>query len=239
MPRWMYYALTGLFALSLVPLAFIAKARSGRSTKPRIHIIPDMDNQDRFEAQSGNAAFADGRSMRPPIQGTMPFQAAPLDEALHRGSSTVLMMPEGALTTAPEPQEPAELVYEEHPVHSFPMPVTEAMLEQGQERYEIFCAPCHGLSGYGDGMIDKRAAELQEATWTIPSNLHDKPLREKPVGYLYQVVSNGVRSMPAYGPQIPVEDRWAIVAYLQALQRSQNGTVDDVPVEQRDQIRAE
>jgi mono/diheme cytochrome c family protein len=236
MPRWMYYALTGLFVLSLVPLAFIAKARSGRSTEPRIHIIPDMDNQDRFEAQAGNATFADGRAMRPPIQGTVPFQGAPIDEGLHFGSTSKLMEPEDADGAS---EEPAVLAYEELPVHSFPMPVTEAMLERGQERFEIFCAPCHGLSGYGDGMIDKRAADLQEATWTIPSNLHDKPLRAKPVGYLYQVVSNGVRSMPAYGPQIPVEDRWAIVAYLEALQRSQDGTIDDVPAEQRDQIRAE
>ncbi len=241
MPRWMYYALTGLVAISLVPLALIAKARSGHSTKPRIHIVPDMDNQDRYEAQAANAAFADGRSMRPPIQVTVPFQGAALDEAVQRGSRTVSVM-EGDCAASPQPLdtlEPCEPALEEQPVGAFPMPVTQEMLERGQERYEVFCAPCHGLSGYGDGMIDKRASELQEGTWTIPSNLHDKPLRDKPVGYLYQVVTSGARSMPAYGPQIPVEDRWAIVAYLKALQRSQDGSIDDVPAELRDQIRAE
>ncbi len=241
MPRWMYTSLAVLFALSLVPLAFIARARGSKSTKTRIHLIPDMDNQDRYEGQSPNVAFADGRAMRPPVEGAVPFGGGQLDDALYRGTRTVV-------TPAPEAEAEAEadeLVeaggpsLEVLPVHTFPWPVTQAILDRGQERFDIYCAPCHGLSGYGDGLIDKRAAELQEGTWTIPSNLHDAPLREKPVGYLYQVVSNGARSMPAYGPQISVEDRWAIVAYVKALQRSQDATIDDVPPENRDQIRAE
>ncbi len=238
MPRWIYASLLVLFALSLVPLAFIARARGSKTDKPRIHIIPDMDNQDRYEGQSPNVAFADGRAMRPPVHGTVPFGDGQLDDATYRGTRAVL-------TPAPVPTEGEELVeagepsLEVLPVHSFPVPVTQVMLDRGQERYEIYCAPCHGLSGYGDGMIDKRAAELQEGTWTIPSNLHDQPLREKPVGYLFQVITSGARSMPAYGPQISVEDRWAIVAYLKALQRSQDGSIDDVPPENRDQIRAE
>ncbi len=239
MPRPLLYAFAVLFALSLVPLAFIARARSNHSDKPRIHIIPDMDNQARFEAQAGNAAFADGRGMRPPVEGAVPFQGAQLDDALNRGTHTVLMPPSPALYDELGVEGLFEHSVEVLPVHSFPMPVTAELLERGHERFDVFCAPCHGQSGYGDGMIDKRAAELQEGTWTIPSNLHDQPLREKPVGYLYGVVTNGARSMPAYGPQIPVEDRWAIVAYVKALQRSQDGDIEDVPVELRDQIRAE
>jgi len=239
MPRWMLYALGALGAVSLVPLAFVARARSAHSDKPRIHIIPDMDNQDRYESQAGNAAFADGRAMRPPIQGTVPFGDAQADDALYRGSQLVMQQPEPVDYEEGSLEDLFVASFEEQPVHSFPMQVTQGVLERGQERFDIFCAPCHGLSGYGDGMIDKRAAELQEGTWTIPSNLHDKPLREKPVGYLYQVVTHGARSMPAYGPQIPVEDRWAIVAYLKTLQRSQDASIDDVPAENRDQIRAE
>lgn len=239
MPRPLLYALTILFALSLVPLAFIARARGNHSDKPRIHLIPDMDNQARFEAQASNTAFADGRAMRPAIEGTVPFQGAQVDDRLYRGSELVLQQAEPVPFEAVAVEGLFEQSLEERPVESFPMPVTQAMIERGQQRFDVFCAPCHGLSGYGDGMVDKRAAELQEGTWTIPSNLHDPPLRDKPVGYLYQVVAHGARSMPAYGSQIPVEDRWAIVAYLEALQRSQDGSIDDVPTEQRDQIRAE
>ena len=113
------------------------------------------------------------------------------------------------------------------------MPATSSLLERGQERYEIFCAPCHGLAGYGDGMVAKTADGLQEGTWTPPSSFHTDLVRERPVGHLFNTVTHGIRNMPAHGPQIPVEDRWAVVAYVKALQRSQHATVDDVPEAER------
>ena len=86
-------------------------------------------------------------------------------------------------------------------------------------------------------MVAKRADELLEGTWTPPTSFHSELLRERPVGHLFNTISNGIRNMPAYGPQIPVDDRWAIVAYVRALQRSQNATVDDVPPDIRAQLR--
>jgi mono/diheme cytochrome c family protein len=115
--------------------------------------------------------------------------------------------------------------------------VSEALMRRGQERWEVFCTPCHGSAGYGDGPVARRADRLQEGTWTPPSSLHTDLVRSRPAGYLFNTVTNGVRNMPAYGSQIPVHDRWAIVAYMRALQRSQNATVADVPVELRQQLR--
>ena len=111
------------------------------------------------------------------------------------------------------------------------------LLQRGHERYDVYCSPCHGLAGFGDGMVAKRADELQEGTWTPPASFHTALVRERSVGQLFNTISNGVRNMPAYGPQIPIQDRWAIVAYVRALQRSQNATVDDVPPDIRAQLR--
>ena len=104
-------------------------------------------------------------------------------------------------------------------------------MERGRERYGVYCAVCHGYAGDGDGLVNRRAMELQQGTWIPAANLHSDALRERPVGYLYDVITNGVGKMPAYGSQIDVQDRWAIVLYLRALQRSQNASTDDVPPE--------
>ena len=110
-------------------------------------------------------------------------------------------------------------------------------MKRGKERFDVFCAPCHGLAGNGDGLVAKRADRLQEGTWTPPSSLHTDLVRSRPDGQLYNSIANGVRTMPAYGSQIPVPDRWAIVAYVRALQRSSNARVADVPAELRSQLR--
>ncbi len=122
-------------------------------------------------------------------------------------------------------------------VDAIPVGVDGAFVRRGRERYDIYCSPCHGLAGFGDGMVAKRADELLEGTWTPPSSLHTDLIRGRPAGHIFNTISNGIRNMPAYGPQIPVEDRWAIVAYVRALQRSQNATVDDVPPDIRAQLR--
>ena len=118
-------------------------------------------------------------------------------------------------------------------IEAIPVPVTLQLMERGRDRFDIFCSPCHGLAGGGDGMTAKRAEELQEGTWTPPASFHTELIRGRPVGHLFNTISNGIRNMPAYGPQIPVTDRWAIVAYVRALQRSQWASVDDVPPELR------
>jgi mono/diheme cytochrome c family protein len=115
--------------------------------------------------------------------------------------------------------------------------VTEKLVRRGKERFAIFCAPCHGLDGYGDGPVAKRAQALQEGTWVPPSSYHTDLVRQRPVGFIFNAITHGIRNMPAYGAQIPVADRWAIVSYVRALELSQDATVNDVPAELRDQLR--
>ena len=214
MPRKLVYALVIVFVLGLVPLALIVKNHASPSHKPRVQIIPDMDAQPKFKAQKANPMFADGRAMRPPVAGAVARGELRDDTALHAGRDAA-----GAW------------------VDAIPVSVTAQLMRRGRERYDVFCAPCHGLAGYGDGIVAKRADRLQEGTWTPPSSLHTELVRSRPDGQLYNTVANGVRNMPSYGAQIPVADRWAIVAYVRALQRSQNARIADVPADVRPQVR--
>ena len=116
-------------------------------------------------------------------------------------------------------------------VKDFPLPVTAELMKRGRQRFNVYCAPCHGLAGEGDGLVARRAAELQQGTWVPPTSLHSEAVRPQPVGQLFNTISNGVRKMPAYGSQISVPDRWAIVLYVRALQRTQNAKPADVPPE--------
>jgi len=110
-------------------------------------------------------------------------------------------------------------------------------MRRGRERYDIYCAPCHGLDGAGEGIVSVRALDLQEGTWTPPTSYHTKLIRERPAGHLFNTITNGIRNMPAYGDLIEEEDRWAIVAYMRALQLSRNAGIEDVPEERRGTLR--
>jgi mono/diheme cytochrome c family protein len=197
---------------ALLPWACIARARLVSSPYPRVHLVPDMDNQGSFKAQQGNPLFADRRAMRPPVDGTVARGELAADERYHRGLSG------GDYVSV------------------LPVAMTESLLLRGRQRFEIFCSPCHGLAGYGDGMVALRADELQQGSWVPPVSLHEEPATTRPPGHLFNTISNGIRSMPAYGTQIPVEDRWAIVAYIHALQRSQRAALEDVPLALQDSI---
>jgi hypothetical protein len=213
MPRWFVALAVVVVLASLVPLALVARARVVPSQRPRLHLVQDMDNQPKFKAQAANPLFADGRAMRPRVPGTVRLG--------DRGEA------EGFLTGKDGGEWLGEV----------PLPVTLTVLRRGQERYGIYCAPCHGLAGYGDGMVAKRAEALAEGTWTPPSSLHTDLVRSRRAGELFNTITNGIRTMPAYGPQLSVADRWAIVAYIRALQRSQHATLADVPPELRGQLR--
>ena len=213
LPRWILYSVLILVVLSWVPIVLIMRARVTTSTQPRVHVVPDMDNQPRYKPQSRNPLFADRRAMRPPVAGTV-------------ARGTLIANP--AVTTGKIGEDWISLS---------PLELTPEIMQRGRERYDVFCSPCHGLAGSGDGMVAKRADELQEGTWTPPTSFHTDLIRQRPDGQLFNTITNGIRNMPAYGPQIPVEDRWAIVAYVRALQRSQNATVDDVPADIRAQLR--
>jgi mono/diheme cytochrome c family protein len=216
-PRWFYVTLVLLAVLSLIPLALIARTRATLSSEPRIHLVPDMDNQPAFRAQSANPLFADGRAMRPPVPHTVARGELRDDEHLEQGKS-------GGEWAAGFPGQ---------------LSLSRELMERGRERYDIFCAPCHGLVGEGDGMVARSAERLQEGAWVPPSSLHTDLVRGRPNGHLYNTITHGIRTMPAYGSQIPVEDRWAVVAYVRALQRSRNARIGDVPEDRRAGLRTE
>ncbi|MFH1278010.1 MAG: cytochrome c [Candidatus Eisenbacteria bacterium] len=212
-PRWFWPTVIIMVALSWIPLAVIAKNRASKQETPRAQFIPDMDQQPKFKAQQANPLFADGRAMRPEPPGTVARGELREDDAVYRGKES------GAW------------------VQEIPVPVTDRLMKRGRERFDIFCAPCHGLDGAGSGIISARAEALQEGTWIPPVSYHSDQIREWPAGHIFNTITNGIRSMPAYGPPIPADDRWGIVAYLRALQRSRNAAIDDVPPGMRGKLR--
>jgi hypothetical protein len=198
--------------LLLIPPALIVKARYSRSPDPRIHIIQDMDFQERYGAQDGHPLLPHGSASMLPVAGTVARGHLQEDDHFYRGMDG------------------------DDFARGFPMPLSSRMLERGQERFAIYCAPCHGLTGEGDGLVARRADLLREGTWVPPTPLFEQQVLEQAEGQLFHTITNGVRNMPAYGRQIAVEDRWAIVAYVRALQRSQRARIDDVPADVRSRL---
>ncbi len=213
LPRWIVYSIIVLVTLSWIPLALALRARMVRSAKPPLHVVTDMDNQPSFRTQKRNMMFADRRAMRPQVSGTVAQGQLIANESLAFGKDGEVW------------------------ITAFPLVVDQVLLGRGKREFSIYCSPCHGHSGYGDGAVAKRADTLQEGTWTPPSSFHTDLIRSRPVGHIYNTITNGIRNMPAYGPQISVEDRWAVVAYVRALQRSQYAGVEDVPSDLRASLR--
>lgn len=211
--KWTIWILISLGVLSLLPFALIARARTARTSQPRLHVFPDMDNQGRFKAQQVNKLFADTRAMRPPVDGTVARGDLRENDTLYRG------------------------VRDGRWADRIPVEVNRELMERGRERYAIHCSPCHGLSGYGDGAVARRADALQEGTWVQPSSFHTELVRSRPPGHIFNTITHGIRNMPPYGFRIGVEDRWAITAYVAALQLSQNAGIEDVPEQQRADVR--
>jgi mono/diheme cytochrome c family protein len=241
MPRPILYVLLILTALTLVPLAFIAKARVTTSPRPRIQVVPDMDNQPTFRPQASSAFFADGRAMRPTVAGTVARGELPADASVQYGRPGGL--PEWLADQVdnqgeqPGQQAGQETGQDEDWVATIPVPVTAELMVRGRERFDIFCAACHGLTGDGNGVVSVRATQLAEGTWTPPTDLTSDLVVERAAGHLFNTITHGLRNMPAYGDQVPVADRWAIIAYLRALQRSVRGTWADVPDEDRTTLK--
>jgi len=123
-------------------------------------------------------------------------------------------------------------------VTEFPESLTldQAFMDRGEERYNIHCAACHGLAGNGDGLVSQRALSLQQGAWVQPTSFHVEAVTTQPVGRIFDTISNGRRKMPGYRELITPTDRWAIVLYVQALQRSQNASVDDLPADKRREL---
>jgi len=116
-------------------------------------------------------------------------------------------------------------------VTTLPFPITREALERGQERYEIFCSVCHGMTGYGDGIVARRGFNKP-----APASYHQDRLRQAPVGHFFDVMTNGYGAMASYATQVEPRDRWAIAAYIRALQLSQNAKSADLPADARDKL---
>jgi cytochrome c5 len=162
----------------------------------------DMANQPRQNPLSPSEFFADGRSERPAVENTVA-----------RGS-----LQDDSLSVPKDS-------------NAFPLPLTAELLQRGEQRYGIFCTPCHGIQGDGMGMVAMRGMKH-------PPSYHQERLRNVPNGYLYDVITNGFGAMYGYSAQIPPRDRWAIVAYLRALQLSRNAPVGQLPAELREKLMA-
>jgi mono/diheme cytochrome c family protein len=224
MPKPIFWAAWIIAALMLLPPVFVAQGRVDRQSQPRIHPIQDMDNQPRYKAQQAMPLFADGRAMRPEVAGTVARQDPLPNPPLLQGGRLVRNEESGQLQMEWYDGFPPEI------------PVDMALLERGREQYEVFCATCHGYDGQGNGMINQRAIDLQIG-WVPAQTLVGDLVRERPNGHIYNTIKNGLNNMAGYGDQIAVTDRWAIVAYVRALQRSFSGSLDEVPPEKRANLR--
>lgn len=215
LPRGVLYVLLILAAASTIPFSLAAYARESKNELPRRHIIPDMDWQLKYKSQRENTFFADNRAMRPPVEGAIAVGELNEDDHFYRGKDN------GAWARTFPPQ----------------LDVGNASIARGQQRFGIYCSPCHGQVGEGDGMVSVRATKLAEGTWVPPSNITEERLRYMPVGELFNTITHGIRNMPGYGRQIDPADRWSIVLYIRALQRSRAGSLEDVPVSARGNLK--
>lgn len=191
----------------------------------------DMQDQPKAIAYRESTFFKDGVSSRPPVAGTVPRGYLRADREFYFGKKNnygtagsgqrvegagrmPAIRPQDA--GAPNASAPNAAAMFPDDVDTFPFPITKEILERGQERYQIFCSSCHGLTGYGDGMVARRGFNKP-----APASFHQDKLRQAPVGHFFDVVTNGWGAMPSHASQIPIEDRWKIIAYIRALQLSQ------------------
>jgi mono/diheme cytochrome c family protein len=187
-------ALRYLKIAAVVAAVFLTACRGQTSEDPPIHPNLNMDQQTRVEAQEYNEFFTDNRAMRQPVEGTMARGGLRQDKAMFEGIN-----------------EDSSFI-EENPIE-----ITKEFLIRGQTQYETYCTPCHGVTGDGQGIVVTGQYGL-----VPPPSYHIDRLRNQGDGYMYSVIANGIRTMRPYAHQIEVKDRWAIVAYVRALQRSQN-----------------
>lgn len=192
------------FVFRLLALSLVFIAATGCS--PNL-TLQKMGTQPRYAPLAPSDLFPDGQSARPPVPG-----------AIARGHT----QDDPLLFTGKVGNQDAAV---------FPFPITREVLSRGQDRFNIYCAPCHGQTGEGNGIVVQRG-------FSPPPSFHQDRLRNAPVGHFFDVMTNGFGAMPSYASQIPVADRWAIIAYIRALQLSQHAPIDDVPPDQRNNLGA-
>ncbi|HSH92633.1 MAG TPA: cytochrome c [Roseimicrobium sp.] len=197
-----------LFALMVLTVMVVAGRRGPNPEnpprKPPIEIFPDMDRQPKLRPEAPNNFFPDGLSSQKHIEGTIARGSAFEDVPYNTGKIT------GTTNW----------------VETIPVPVTVAMLKRGQQRFSINCSPCHGSVGDGKGITTKYGM-------VAVANFHDPRLVQMTDGEIFNTITHGKNLMGSYGANITIDDRWAIISYVRALQRSQLGVLDDVPQSQR------
>ena len=308
-PRPIYTIWMLVIGLSLIPFLVVLKMRLTRSDQPRFHVFFDMDFSPAKDAQAATTLFADARTMRPDVRGTVyrgqldmdvltgvdmrkladadPARAARLvayydndataDDSGDPSSRDGLKLPEGPNFSGDPNADDVEPRYQDADgglmpaqaagvkaggeipdaensetgtagtatdntpwLKQIPVPVDEDLVYRGQQQFNIYCAVCHGRNGAGQGLVHQRALRIAATNWIPPSSLHDPTLYDDQYadGKLFSTITNGIRKMPGYGSQIKVMDRWAIVAYVRALQETHQAELAEVPAELRDDVAA-
>jgi len=194
-----------IFALGVVTVMGVLGKRGHTFKQPPLEIFPDMDRQPKLRPQQPSVTFANGRSSQEPVAGTVA-----------RGDH----YENNPVNTGRDPS-PANLT---NFTANIPIPVTEQLMARGQQRFNIYCVPCHGPQGDGNGIVKKYG-------YTTVRSLHEKIVVAQADGEIFNTVSNGKSTMFGYGSQISIEDRWAIIAYVRALQRSHLGLAEEVPAQ--------
>lgn len=211
-PMWLVLSLIVLFVPAGITAALIYRARHSTSTRPRVHLIQDMDNQPRYGPQAASEVFADGRASRLPVAGTIAQGELEDKPHFNRGYEMV---------ADPATGQQKIVYFQGLPPEVKP---TDGLLARGREQYGIYCAVCHGKEGNGAGPVNQIAIQNKESKWVPAPSVLDDAIRSQPDGQLYNTIRNGIRNMPPYGSQIDTHDRWAIVAYMRQLQKQSPAT---------------
>ncbi len=244
------YIIGDLVLLALIPFAIIAVRRYSYTTTPRFAIIQGMDRMPYLTPERRSPVFADGRAMRPHIAGTMAQQDFTfINMAEARAHPNNWKKDHVVIRSGLQYDR---IMLGQKLVHGtgqfitkIPIPVTRRLVLRGQEQFDIFCTPCHGFNGMGNGTVNQYVNKLRAAgspdagNWVQPSDLTGPGVAFMPDGGIFNVITNGIAAMAAYKDQIPVVDRWAIVAYVRALQLSQKKvSVRRLPMSVRNRLKS-
>ena len=219
-----------IFFLCAIAILAVFGFRGQKSTQPPTEVFPDMVRQPKVRAQAPLDLFADGRGPRLPVPGTVPIgYEMPKPETPENEPAAVgpWSHPHASFSVGTDYYNTGKMG--DHWGTGIPLEVTRELMERGEQRFNITCAMCHGAAAAGDGITKKYGLA------TVVS-LQDERIRKMSDGEIFNTITNGKNTMMAYGPNIIVPDRWAIIAYLRALQRSQNTTVADVPPQHRAEL---
>ncbi|MFN7889346.1 MAG: quinol:electron acceptor oxidoreductase subunit ActD [Pirellula sp.] len=268
-PIWLTALLVVL--AGLIPAMIILNMRNGFSTAPRFHVFFDMDFQPKKKAQQTTTIFADGRTMRPQVDGTVARGQLDEQDSFYLGYDpsklSAISNTDGvrlvAAQTDPKPQDAtknggvvptpsaaapavaapavaapavaAPAVAAPAPVlnlpwiNTLPIEANEENMKLGETKFQTYCSACHGYAGYGDGLVHKRAEALAQGYWSPPTSMHIDRVTSQPVGQIFHTITKGQGKMPGYAASMNAKERWAVVLYVKALQRSRNASDKDVP----------